>query len=344
MSTTAFPLRLPYADKGYHQILTTSLFEGTPLVKWSKKVAQWNSKLNGFCYLKCFTRKSRATIANCLGPFPKGSEIRSFLAFEHNNAKDIITDTTSPRTYHYRWLHECALGPPYCGRPDYQGSYGGDLDTMRFRCGQAIHLARSLGLPWKHLITHLTEAGPPLAKLTTEEKGALLIRKACFRCREDRHRSKDCPKRKRPAEYGRPAPTLPTRDNVIRPSMMRLLRKVRTLSTEEREELIVEFMTTGLTRTQTRTCLSMYRDTPSNEEFQVNLETSLKHGTCTPKGDMPPRKPNEEQVCDLVERLKGLLTSQEAKQRYLDLVIERGFCLAPELATLGQALRLWTIY
>ena len=101
MSTTAFPLRLPYTDKGYHQILATSLFEGTPLVKWSKKVAQWNSKLNGFCYLKQFTRYSRATIANCLGPFPEGSEIQKFMAFKHDNAKDIITDATGPRTYHH---------------------------------------------------------------------------------------------------------------------------------------------------------------------------------------------------------------------------------------------------
>ena len=115
MSTTAFPLRLPYADKGYHQILTTSLFEGTPLVKWSKKVAQWNSKLNGFCYLKQFTRQARATIANCLGPFPKGSEIHSFAAFKHSNASSIITENTGPRTYHYRWKHERTFGPQYLG-------------------------------------------------------------------------------------------------------------------------------------------------------------------------------------------------------------------------------------
>ncbi len=47
-----FPLQLKYPEEGYHKVLTSSLMEGLPLLTWSKKVAQWNSKLNGFCYLK----------------------------------------------------------------------------------------------------------------------------------------------------------------------------------------------------------------------------------------------------------------------------------------------------
>jgi len=124
---------------------------------------------------------------------------------------------------------------------------------------------------------------------------------------------------------------------------MKLLRKARRLTQEEREELIVEFMTSGLTRTQTRTCLSMYRNTPPNEGFQANLETSLKQATCTPEGETG-REPSEDQIRSLVERLGRLLTNQEAKQRYFDLVIKKGFCLASELATLGQALCLRMIY
>jgi len=336
MSTTAFPLRLPYADKGYHQILTTSLFEGAPLVKWSKKVAQWNSKLNGFCYLKQFTRHSRATIANCLGPFPRGLEIRQFITFKHDNAKDIITDVTGPRTYHHRWMHERALGPRYHGRPDYQGSYGGNFT---YRRGQAIRLARSLKLPWKHLVTRPINAGPPLKKLTAEEKGALLAREACFRCRKDGHKSKDCSERRRIAEYGRPAPAPPTIDDIVRPSMMKLLRKAKRLSKEEREELIVEFMTTGLSRTQTRTCLGMYIDTALNEEPQANLETSLKQATCTPE-EGTAGEPSKDQICSLVEKLGRLLTDQKARQKYFDLIIKKGLYSASELATLGQALSL----
>jgi hypothetical protein len=68
----AFPLCLKYLEEGYNKVLLNSLHEGPPLLIWSKKVAQWNSKLNGFCYLKHFTRCSHAIIANILGPFPKG--------------------------------------------------------------------------------------------------------------------------------------------------------------------------------------------------------------------------------------------------------------------------------
>ena len=81
----AFPLKLRYPDSGYHQILITSLNEQSPLLKWSKKVAQWNSKLNGFCYLKLFTRISRATIANVLGPFPSGKQLKHFTSFCHTS-------------------------------------------------------------------------------------------------------------------------------------------------------------------------------------------------------------------------------------------------------------------
>ena len=77
----AFPLKLWYPDSGYHQILITSLNENSLLLKWSKKVAQWNSKLNGFCYLKYFTCTSRATIANILEAFPSSKQLECFTHF-----------------------------------------------------------------------------------------------------------------------------------------------------------------------------------------------------------------------------------------------------------------------
>jgi hypothetical protein len=102
ISKTAFPLYLKYPEEGYNKILIASLYEGSPLLTWSKKVAQWNSKLNGFCYLKCFTRRSRAIIANILGPFSKGQKVCQFTAFKHTNTNHLHIDTTGPRTYHYR--------------------------------------------------------------------------------------------------------------------------------------------------------------------------------------------------------------------------------------------------
>jgi len=56
MTQKAFPLHLKYQEEGYNQILLNSLYNGSLLLTWSKKVTQWNSKLNGFCYLKQFTR------------------------------------------------------------------------------------------------------------------------------------------------------------------------------------------------------------------------------------------------------------------------------------------------
>jgi hypothetical protein len=139
----AFPLRLRYPEEGYNKVLIESLYEGSPLLTWSKKVAQWNSKLNGFCYLKRFTRKSRAIIANVLGPFPEGQKVCQFAAYEHTNTQHLYTDTTGPRTYHYRWAHERALGPSYLGRFDKHGHYSGKEYTPR-----QIALAKALGLKW----------------------------------------------------------------------------------------------------------------------------------------------------------------------------------------------------
>jgi hypothetical protein len=179
---------LPYADKGYHQILATSLFKGTPLVKWSKKVAQWNSKLNGFCYLKQFMRRSRATIANCLGPFPKGSEIHSFAAFKHSNASNIITENTGPRTYHYRWKHKRTLGPQYLGRPDYQGHYEGiSLDTLR---EQRI-LKERLGLKASEWApAPCPEENPAWPRFPVVELEDAQI--SCHRCRTPGHKATHC--------------------------------------------------------------------------------------------------------------------------------------------------------
>jgi len=120
-----FPLCLKYPEEGYNKVLIKSLYEGSLLLIWSKKVAQWNSKLHGFCYLKRFMRKSCAIIANILGPFPEGQKVRQFAAFEHTDTQHLYTDTTGPHTYYYQWAHERALGPSYHGRFDKHGHYGG---------------------------------------------------------------------------------------------------------------------------------------------------------------------------------------------------------------------------
>jgi hypothetical protein len=139
----AFPLRLKYPEEGYNKVLVESLYEGSPLLIWSKKVAQWNSKLNGFCYLKRFTCKSQAIIANILGPFPEGQKVRQFVAFEHTDTQRLYTDTTGPCIYHYQWAHECALGPLYLGCFNKHGHYGGREYTPR-----QIALAKALKLKW----------------------------------------------------------------------------------------------------------------------------------------------------------------------------------------------------
>ena len=139
----AFPLRLKYPEEGYNKVLLDSLYKGSPLLIWSKKVAQWNSKLNGFCYLKCFTCKSHAIIANVLGPFPEGQKVCQFVAFEHTDTQHLYTDTTASRTYHYQWAHERALGPSYHGRFNKHGHYGGREYTPR-----QIALAKALKLKW----------------------------------------------------------------------------------------------------------------------------------------------------------------------------------------------------
>jgi hypothetical protein len=115
ITSTAFPLHLKYPEEGYNKVLIASLHEGSPLLTWSKKVAQWNSKLNGFCYLKCFTHRSCAIITNILGPLSEGQKVCQFAAFEHSITNNLHIDTTGPQTYHYRWAHERPLGPTYLG-------------------------------------------------------------------------------------------------------------------------------------------------------------------------------------------------------------------------------------
>jgi hypothetical protein len=39
ITSTAFPLCLKYLEEGYNKVLITSLYEGSPLLMWSKKVA-----------------------------------------------------------------------------------------------------------------------------------------------------------------------------------------------------------------------------------------------------------------------------------------------------------------
>ena len=137
----AFPLKLRYPDSGYHNVLITSLNEQSPLLKWSKKVAQWNSKLNGFCYLKLFTRISRATIANVLGPFPEGKQLERFANFRHTSTQHLVTESVGPRKYHFRWSHKRPLGTLYKGHFDGKGLYGGkqsSYDELRAHVIKAL--------------------------------------------------------------------------------------------------------------------------------------------------------------------------------------------------------------
>ena len=144
----AFPLKLRYPDSGYHQILITSLNEHSPLLKWSKKVAQWNSKLNGFCYLKLFTRVSRATIANVLGPFPSGKQLECFAKHHHSSTQHLVTETTGPRKYHFRWSHERPLGTQYKGRFDGKGLYRGRQSSYDKLRAQVIKALQNQTIPF----------------------------------------------------------------------------------------------------------------------------------------------------------------------------------------------------
>jgi hypothetical protein len=55
---------------------------------------------------------------------------------------------------------------------------------------------------------HSNDNQVKLNKLTEEEKLQLRKQGACFRCQQDGHMSRDCPKKIGSTEYGRPAPTL----------------------------------------------------------------------------------------------------------------------------------------
>jgi hypothetical protein len=244
VTSNAFPLRLKYPEEGYNKVLIASLHEGSPLLTWSKKVAQWNSKLNGFCYLKRFTRRSRAIIANVLGPFPEGQKVRQFAAFEHSNANHLHVDTTGPRTYHYRWAHERSLGPAYLGRFDKAGHYGGKTYTPRQYAlarslgikkytPRQIALAKGLGLPWA---TRPSDAknwrnhAEPVHTLPTNDQ-------QCFKCHKEGHIARHCPLKNRvkteDAEYGRPAPTQNEPPTVLE----RLVHAVKKVAdTEEQKE------------------------------------------------------------------------------------------------------------
>jgi len=227
MINTAFPLHLKYPEEGYHRILISSLTEGLPLLTWSKKVAQWNSKLNGFCYLKKFTHKSRATIANVLGPFPKGEAVSRFKAFEHSDIKKIHIDSTAPHAYHYRWAHKRPLGPTYLERFDKAGLYGGKIHkkpltahqcALKMRLGlytpRQVALARRLGLKWA-LNTERPKkpSDSPNWRINATPLEPNLTDRTCFKCREEGHIAHYCPiknwnkNQDRTAEYGRPAPS-----------------------------------------------------------------------------------------------------------------------------------------
>jgi hypothetical protein len=139
----AFPLCLKYPEEGYNKVLIESFYKGSLLLIWSKKVTQWNSKLNGFCYLKHFMCCSHAIIANVLGPFPEGQKVCQFVAFKHTNTQCLYTNTTGPYTYYYWWAYERTLGPSYHGHFDKHGHYGGKEYTL-----WQITFVKALGLKW----------------------------------------------------------------------------------------------------------------------------------------------------------------------------------------------------
>jgi hypothetical protein len=90
-------------------------------------------------------------------------------------------------------------------------------------------------------------------KLTEEEKVQLRKQGACFRCQQDGHMSRECPKKNGSAEYGRPAPT------------------------------------------------------------NVSGRSAA------------PEEPTKETIEDTVNKMGMLSATLEAKQKYFDLVIEKGF-------------------
>jgi hypothetical protein len=250
VTSTAFPLRLKYPEEGYNKVLIASLHEGSPLLTWSKKVAQWNSKLNGFCYLKRFTRCSHAIIANVLGPFPEGQKVRQFVAFEHTDTSHLHIDTTSPQTYHYRWAHKRPLGPTYLGRFDKAGHYGGKTYTPRqFALAkslgikkytpQQIALAKGLGLPWATRPSNSRNwhnHAEPVHTLSTDNQ-------QCFKCRKEGHIARYCPLKSRiktqDAEYGRLAPTQNEPPTVLE----RLVHAVKKVAdSEEKKEQLFELI------------------------------------------------------------------------------------------------------
>jgi hypothetical protein len=254
VTSTAFSLCLKYPEEGYNKVLITSLYEGSPLLMWSKKVAQWNSKLNGFCYLKCFTHRSCAIIANILGPFPEGQKVCQFTAFEHTDTNNLHINTTGPHTYHYRWAYECPLGPMYLGRFNKAGHYGGKTYTPRqFALTRSlgikkysprqIALAKGLGLPWaikpsnaKNWRNHVE----PVHTLTTGHE--------CFKCNKEGHIAHYCPLKNRiktkDAEYGRPAPTQNEPPTVLE-RLVHTIKKVAD-SKEKKEQLFKLIIKKGI--------------------------------------------------------------------------------------------------
>ena len=298
-TSTAFPLHLKYLEEGYNKVLIASLYKGSPLLMWSKKVAQWNSKLNGFCYLKRFMRRSHAIIANVLGPFPAGQKVCQFVAFEHSNANNLHIDTTSPRTYHYWWAHECSLGPAYLGRFNKAGHYGGKTYTphqfalarslgIKKYTPRQIALAKGLGLPWATKpsdVKNWHNYAEPVHTLTTGRE--------CFKCNKEGHIVRYCPLKNKiktkdqdqDAEYGRPAPT----QNKPLTVLERLVHAVKKVadSEEKREQLFELIIKKGIFSIKELAALSrtlhlcaVYRFNSANK-LELPTKICLYKGTTT---------------------------------------------------------------
>jgi hypothetical protein len=102
---------------------------------------------------------------------------------------DLLIDSTRPRTYHYQWAHERALGQRYLGRPDYQGCYGGISPNTLNEHGipkEWLGLKASEWAPAPYPRKGLDQPRFPVIELEDAQA-------PCCRCRAPGHKATYCP-------------------------------------------------------------------------------------------------------------------------------------------------------